>query len=475
MFLYEPAVNRCLILGLAKSPSPIFADPFVELEIRNGPYETCEVAMVASHSHSLRCCHENSTKETNMITQFTTKKASQTLFVGLIAVCCGASLAPALAQRPVPVKAKQQYQVSSLPTLGGTSSAGNSVNNQSWVAGYSRLTGNQSRHATLWRNGSLLDLGTLGGPNSSVTWNVKNTEGIIVGISQTADPEPLGEFWSSAAFYSGPYTVGFINLGFVWEQGQMRGLPNFPGGNNGFATGANNLRQVVGWAENDVHDPACVSPQVLQFRPAMWLLGPPDQIRDLPLMSGDTSGAATAINDNGQIVGISGICDQAVGRHTAKHAVLWENGGVTDLGNLGAQWWNTPNAINQRGDIVGFAGDPAFVEGDILHAFIWTREDGIRHLKPLRGRVPEHVDSEAYGINESGHVVGVSCDADGVDCRAVIWDHGVYPTDLNDLKGTFPTRLETAKDINDNGEITGRSIDANGVRTVYLAVPVGGK
>ena len=85
---------------------------------------------------------------------------------------------------------------------------------------------------------------------------MKNTEGVIVGISQTADPEPLGEFWSSAAFYGAPFNVGFINLGFVWENGQMRGLPNFPGGNNGFATGANNLRQVVGWAENDVHDPS---------------------------------------------------------------------------------------------------------------------------------------------------------------------------------------------------------------------------
>ena len=63
----------------------------------------------------------------------------------------------------------------------------------------------------------------------------------------------------------------------------------------------------------------------------MWTLGPPDQIHDLPLIPGDTSGAATAINDNGQIVGISGICDQAVGRHTAKHAVLWENGSVTDI------------------------------------------------------------------------------------------------------------------------------------------------
>jgi len=379
------------------------------------------------------------------------------------------------AQGPGQTKAKLQYQVSDLPGLGGTSSGGNSINNQTWVAGYSRLTGDQTRHAALWRSGLLSDLGTLGGPNSSVTWNVKNTEGVIVGISQTADPEPLGEFWSSAAFYGAPFNIGFINLGFVWEQNEMRGLPNFPGGNNGFATGANNLRQVVGWAENDIQDPTCVSPQVLQFRPATWSLGPPDQIQDLPLISGDTSGAATAINDNGQIVGISGICDQAIGRHTAKHAVLWENGGVTDLGNLGAQWWNTPTAINQRGDIIGFAGDPAFVEGDIVHAFMWTKDDSIRHLKPLPRRTPPHVDSEAYGINEARHVVGVSCDANFVDCRAVVWNHGNTPTDLNDLKGSYAPRLESAKDINDNGEITGRAIDANSVRTAYLAVPVQGQ
>jgi probable HAF family extracellular repeat protein len=410
-----------------------------------------------------------------MTTQVKTKRASQILFTILVAICCGATLAPAFAQEQDPAKHRRQYQVSNLPTLGGTSSGGNSINNLTWVAGYSRLADDQSRHAALWRNGSLLDLGTLGGPNSSVTWNVKNTEGVIVGISQTADPEPLGEFWSSAAFYGPPFNVGYINLGFVWEQGQMRGLPNFPGGNNGFATGANNLRQVVGWAENDVHDPECVSPQVLQFRPAMWTLGPPDQIHDLPLVPGDSSGAATAINDNGQIVGISGICDQAVGRHTARHAVLWENGGVTDLGNLGAEWWNTPTAINQRGDVVGFAGDPAFVEGEIVHAFMWTREDGIRHLKPLKHRTPKHVDSEAYGINERRQVVGVSCDADFVDCRAVIWDHGNTPRDLNEFKGGFSAHLESAKDINDNGEITGRAIDANGVRTAYLAVPVGGK
>src|SRR6267154_6772693 len=379
----------------------------------------------------------------------------------------------AAAQTQAKAKPKTLYHVSTLASLGGTSSGGNSINDQSWAAGYSRLL-DRNRHATLWRNGSLTDLHTLGGPNSSVTWNVKNTAGIIVGISQTATtPEPNGENWSSAAFFSTPNNTGYINLGFVWKRGQMRGLPNFPGGNNGFATGANNLGQVVGWAENGVHDPTCCCTQVLQFRPAMWTLGPPDQIHDLPLIAGDTSGAATAINDNGQIVGISGICDQAVGRHTAKHAVLWENGGVTDLGTFPAAWWNTPTAINQHGDIVGFAGDPAFVEGDVLHAFMWTREDGLRPLKPLKGRTPQHVDSEAYGINEARQVVGVSCDAEFVDCRAVIWDHGNTPTDLNDLKGGFSARLETAKDINNKGEITGRAIDA-GVRTPYLALPVGG-
>jgi len=102
---------------------------------------------------------------------------------------------------------------------------------------------------------------------------------------------------------------------------------------------------------------------------------------------------------------------------------------------------------------------------------MWTREDGIRHLKPLQGRSPKHVDSEAYGINEARQVVGISCDANFVDCRAVIWDHGNTPTDLNELKGSYSARLESAKDINDNGEIAGRAIDGNGVRTAYLAIP----
>src|SRR5262245_46459941 len=102
----------------------------------------------------LKCRHENSTKETNMTTQFITKKVSKTFLIILIAACCGAMLAPLHAQRPEATKAKTQYQVSTLPDLGGTSSGGNSINDQSWVAGYSRML-DRNRHATLWQNSLL--------------------------------------------------------------------------------------------------------------------------------------------------------------------------------------------------------------------------------------------------------------------------------------------------------------------------------
>jgi probable HAF family extracellular repeat protein len=106
-----------------------------------------------------------------MSTQQHIRKASHICLTILIAGCCGAALAqaPAPAQTQAKAKPKAQYNVSNLASLGGTSSGGNSINDGTWVAGYSRLPDNQSRHATLWRNGSLFDLGTLGGPNSSVT------------------------------------------------------------------------------------------------------------------------------------------------------------------------------------------------------------------------------------------------------------------------------------------------------------------
>ncbi|MGH3039641.1 MAG: hypothetical protein ACRDLZ_09620, partial [Gaiellaceae bacterium] len=72
--------------------------------------------------------------------------------------------------------------------------------------------------------------------------------------------------------------------------------------------------------------------------------GHPQELSPLP---GDTVSAATALNDRGQVVGISGICDQAAGRFSAIHSVLWDDGVPTDIGDLGGVAWNTPMAINK--------------------------------------------------------------------------------------------------------------------------------
>lgn len=391
------------------------------------------------------------------------------MLIILILILVSAAAAISFAQSPSKHDRQTRYRVTTLPGLGGTNSGGNSINNRGWIAGYSRLVNDLDRHAALWRDDDeITDLGTLGGPNSSVTWSVKNNNGLVVGISQTAQPQPRGEAWSSAAFFSGPNAVGFICLGFAWEHGQMRALPTL-GGDNGFATGANNRREKVGWAEKNCADATCVPPQVLNFRPVMW--DAHDAISEFPLEPGDTAGAATGINDRGQAIGISGICDQAVGRYTAKHAVLWDRERVIDLGNLGAEFWNTPTAINQRGDIVGFAGSPGDVDGNFLRAFIWTREGGMKSL----GTLPGDVESEAYGINEQRQVVGLSCDANG-SCRAFVWEDGVMQ-DLNTLKqANFSMVLQFAKDINEAGRITGRAVNpVTGVRTAYEAVPRRGR
>jgi len=226
------------------------------------------------------------------------------------------------------------------------------------------------------------------------------------------------------------------------------------GGYNGFATGTNDLGQTVGWAENTVHDATCNPPQVLQFRAVIW--GPEQgQIEELPpLPGGDTVSAATAINDRGQVVGISGICSNAVGGYSAIHSVIWENGKPIDMGNIGGQAWNTAMAINQNGDVVGFANvQPGGAL--VAHAFFWSKSGGIHDL----GTLPGDAQSQALGINDRDQVVGLSCTAGFASCRAFLWQNG-HMTDLNaQIAPGYNDNLFQATDINDEGIITGQAFD----------------
>ena len=355
------------------------------------------------------------------------------------------------------------YQVTILNSSGAQ---GNSVNDFGLISGsYTLASG--TLHASLWAYGHQVDLGTLGegpGLSSRVQWPVKNILGLISGISLTDNLDPNQEGWSCGFFLNNP---GFnVCLGFVWDPIRgMRPLPTL-GGTNGFATGSNDFGQTVGWAENTVHDPSCISPQVLQFKPVVWGPGP-TQIHALPLPAGDTAGAATALNDRGQIVGIAGSCGFAVGGPTGKHAMLWDNSDPIVLVNPnGAPYWNTPMMISERGDVVGFAGVPGDAAGNFTPPFMWTREGGWVFLPLLAGDIA----GVATSINERRQVVGYSNDASG-NFHAWIYHNGVV-TNLNDLvePGSGLTGpLQLAFDINDQGEITGSTTTGQ----AFVATPIG--
>lgn len=367
--------------------------------------------------------------------------------------------------------AQTSYRVDTLPSLGGISAAVSSINNRGWASGTADQPGDTVSHAALWVGEHLIDLGSLGGvgTNSAVAWGVKADNGVIVGISDTNIDNPVGEFFSCWPFYALGSPTGKICHGFRWQNDVMTALPAFPGGYNSYATAANNRGQIVGWAENGVHDPTCdPNFQVLQFRAVIWQ--PDGTMQELPPLPGDSTSAATAINDHGQVVGISGSCDVAVGRFSARRAVLWENGVPTDLGSLGGVAWNTATAINNQGKVVGFSNlppSPTFPPGARHYqAFIWTRETGMQSL----GTLPGDIRSVANDINEQDEVVGTSRGGP-YGTRAFLWRNGVM-TDLNTLTLGGSPFLLTGNNINARGEVGGEAFDPNtGDAPAYVAFP----
>ena len=303
------------------------------------------------------------------------------------------------------------YVVAELGTLGGTNGFANAVSNKGSVAGAATLLGDTVSHAFLWRKGLIKDLGTLGGPNSGAA--SLNEEDEVTGSSDTSTPDPLGEDFCG-------FGTNLICLPFVWQDGAMVPLPTL-GGSNGAAHAVNSRGQVAGQAENETRDATCGSGSELpQFEPVLWEKG---EIHKLPTIAGDPDGIVAAINDNGQAVGNTGDCTGFF------HGVRWQDGKAIDLGTLDGMLL-VPQAINNRGQVVGFAfsqDDSAFV----LVAFLWQNgvATNLGTLPPVE--VAPDLFSLAVGINDKGQIVGDSCDAES--CRAFLWQDGTM-TELNRLR-----------------------------------------
>jgi probable HAF family extracellular repeat protein len=370
-----------------------------------------------------------------------------------VSIAAGSLLATlATAQTP-------RYTVTDLGALGGTNSSGNGINYQGRVAGAASLPSGNSR-AFLSGPGVVYDVGTLGGPNSSEGGlNASNQMAIF---ADTLQKDPFGNDFCG-------FGTNLICMAAIWN-GTMTALPTL-GGNNSIAYAINNQGQVAGAAETSTKDATCIAPQVLRFEAALW--GPAGQIQQLPPLPGDTVGAALWLNNYGQVVGSSGTC--ANGGVTpvfdGAHAVLWQNGSPTNLGNLGGSMVALGQSINDLGEVVGCAdlaselpGFP-FVQ---LHAFLWGQATGMQDI----GAVGTDFSSLPFGINNNGQAVGASCDDMG-NCRAFLWQNKAM-MDLNALvPANSPLYLMFAFVINDAGEIAGQALQTStGEIHAFVATPI---
>ncbi|MGA8098284.1 MAG: hypothetical protein WB810_06455, partial [Candidatus Cybelea sp.] len=138
--------------------------------------------------------------------------------------------------------------------------------------------------------------------------------------------------------------------------------------------------------------------------------------------------------------------------------------------------WNTPTAINDDGQIVGFLnqrgkadrnGDPNFI------SVIWTDP---RSASTIIGTLPGDSLSEPTSVNNNGVVLGVSFPSSDV----YVWQAGTM-TDLTKLVlQSYPQlKLVSVGGINDRGEIAGQACElvsgvcpASGATLVtFLATP----
>ena len=366
-----------------------------------------------------------------------------------------------------PVSRPVGYVIIKLGGLGGTQARSNSINNRGWVTGWLNLPGDTVMHAVLWLHGQVVDLGTLGGLNSTIEWPVLNESGLIVGGAETGEPDPNGENFCLINVPTG------LCRAFLWHEGAMTALPTL-GGPNSYATGVNASGEIIGWSELAGADQNCIAPQVYNWHGFAYLNGTIRDLRPLPghTLPEDTLSGALGINDAGDIVGASGVCGNAntMGFGITRHALLWrKDGAVIDLGNLGGDPSNSSGGfvatgINNRGQISGFSD----LKDDLItHAFFW--ENGV--MTDL-GTLPGDSFSFAWGIGESGQVLGQSCDSTQSICRGFIWQDGVM-TDVNSLLPSETTlHVVDANFINASGEITGQAVDlVTGDMPAILMIP----
>jgi probable HAF family extracellular repeat protein len=162
-------------------------------------------------------------------------------------------------------------------------------------------------------------------------------------------------------------------------------------------------------------------------------------------LSGGADSFATSVNNNGQVAGFSSVAGGY------RNATLWDE----TLSKLpGRDDYSEAWAINDQGQVAGISWSS---DNDLTRATVWNGTTSTK-LGVLSGVDASH----ARAINDNGQVAGWSI-TDGT-ARATVWN-GTTPTSLGTPSGADATY---ARAINNSGQIAGWSTtDGNTHATIW--------
>jgi probable HAF family extracellular repeat protein len=337
------------------------------------------------------------------------------------------------------------YNITDLGTLGGATSQANAINSGGQVVGEAQLPSTYE-NAFFYSGGLMNGLGALPGDAASDAYALNN-------LNNAGQVQVVGVSWSGGN--GGAYHA------FLWQSstGMMQDLGNL-GSSTTVARAIDNATplhpfQVVG----DGFTAAGVRHAWIWQNSAMT-----DLNSLLPANSGWVLSQALGINDNQQIVGDGVINGQY-------HAFLWQLGGgaPTDLGVLSGSNQSSGTAVNAAGQVAGISG-PAVINGN-FHGFLWTFPGPMTDLGAVSfgAHVSQQtVSSYAYALNNASQVQVVGYSTYSAAIEGTLWQNG-EAIDLNSLlpkhSGGYIAR---AYGINDSGWIVGEGQNGSGPHAVLL-------
>jgi CSLREA domain-containing protein len=281
---------------------------------------------------------------------------------------------------------------------------------------------------------------------------------------------------AGVVFYPATYTVNTlpgdqkVNFTKAITSYTVTDLGALTAGPQSIGWDVNNSGQVTGWSNSGATN--------TNYRPFFYSNG---ALTNLAPLGTGTNALAISINDSARIVGYSELVPQGANAALAGqlHAYFSDNGGVLrDIGTLGgtsSQAWG----VNDNGHVVG----QAQLSNGQTRPFLWkdTNNDGLWQQSEMidLGSLNGGTFGRGFGINNQGVVVGNSLNGPGGQQIATLWkdDNNNGLGDAGELRilGTLGAGLPSfAQGINDAGYVNGYSqlpgLTSNGIQIQHAFI-----